>query len=63
MFAESRDAKGDVFFERDAKLFGAFADVLAADAFGEGFIFQPALHGVHFEIEDALSRDVRRSKR
>jgi len=54
LLAHGGDAKADVLFERDAELFRAFADVLAADAFGEGFVFQAALHGVHFEIEDAL---------
>ncbi len=56
LHAHGGDAKADVFFERDAELLRAFADVLAADAFGEGFIFQAALHGVHLEIEDALRR-------
>ena len=56
MFAQGGDAKADVHFERDAELFRAFADVLAADALGESFIFQAALHGVHLEIEDAFRR-------
>jgi len=56
LHAHGGDAKADVLFERDAELLRAFADVLAADAFGEGFVFQAALHGVHLEIEDALRR-------
>jgi len=43
-----------VLFERDAKLFRSFADIFAAHALGESFVFQAALHGVHFEIEDAF---------
>jgi len=49
-----------VLFERDAEFFGAFAHVFAAHAFGEGLIFQAALYGVDFEIEDAFrGADVR----
>jgi hypothetical protein len=43
-----------VLFEGDAELFGSFADVFAAYAFGEGFVFQAAFDGIHFQIEDAL---------
>jgi hypothetical protein len=54
LVAEGGDAEGDVVFEGDAQFFGAFADVFAAYAFGEGFVFEAALHGIHFQIEDAL---------
>ena len=50
------NAKADVLVERQAQLFGTFADVLAAHAFGEGFVFEAALHGVDLQIEDALRR-------
>jgi len=45
-----------MFFERDAEFFGAFADIIAGDAFGEEFVFHAALHGVHLEIENAFRR-------
>src|SRR5712671_7594738 len=48
------DAEGNVLFQGDAELFGAFSDVIAVDAFGEGFVFHAAFHGIHFQIEDAL---------
>src|ERR1700687_2506415 len=54
MFAKGGDAEGDMLFERGAPLFASFADVVAADAFGEGLVFQSAFDGVHFQIEDAL---------
>src|ERR1700687_882627 len=54
VFAKGGDAEGDVLFERDAQLSGAFADVVAADAFGEGLVFHAALHGIYFQIEDAF---------
>src|SRR6266849_11024425 len=54
VFAEGGDAEGDVLFEGDAQLFGAFADVFAADAFGEGLVFHAAFDGIHFQIEDAF---------
>jgi hypothetical protein len=56
LFAEGGDAEGDMVFERDAQLFGAFADVVAADAFGEGLVFHAAFDGIHFQVEDALRR-------
>jgi hypothetical protein len=52
--AEGGDAEADVLFEGDAQLFGAFADVVAVDAFGEGFVFETAFDGIHFQIEDAF---------
>jgi hypothetical protein len=52
--AHRGDTEADVFFERDAEFFSAFADVVAADTFGEGFVFEAALHGVDFKIEDAF---------
>src|SRR5208282_3568350 len=58
--AHRGNAKTDVLFEGNAEFFRAFADVFAAHSFCEGFVFEPALHGVHFEIENALGRaDVR----
>jgi hypothetical protein len=54
LFAHGGDTEGDVLFERDAELLGAFADVFAVDAFGESFIFQAALHGIYLEIKDAF---------
>ena len=54
LLAHGGDAEGDVLFERDAKFFGAFADVIAVHAFGEGFVFEAALHGVDLEIENAF---------
>jgi hypothetical protein len=56
VFAQGGDAKRDVLFERDAEFFRALADVFPADAFGKGFVFEPAFYGIHFEIEDALCR-------
>jgi hypothetical protein len=55
-FAHRADAEADVFLEWHAKLFRAFANIFAAHAFGEGFVFEAALHGVHLEIKDALRR-------
>src|SRR6266446_1297389 len=54
VFAKGGDAEGDVLFEGDAQLVGAFADVFAAYAFGEGLVFHAALHRIHFQIEDAF---------
>src|SRR5271157_1407777 len=54
LLAHGVDAKADVLFERNAQLFRAFADVIAADAFGESFVLEAALHGVDFKIKDAL---------
>ena len=48
------DAEGDVLFEWDAQFFGAFADVVAACAFGEGLVFHAAFDGIHFQVEDAF---------
>src|SRR5258707_12785950 len=45
-----------MFFERDAELFGAFANVWARDALGEKLVFHAALHGVDLEVEDAFRR-------
>src|SRR5258708_26728333 len=54
VLAHRGDAEGNVLFQGDAELFGAFADVVAADAFGKGLVFQAAFHGIHFQIEDAF---------
>src|SRR5258708_14852156 len=54
VLAHRGDAEGDVLFQRDAEFVGAFADVVAADAFGEGFVLEAAFDGIHFQVEDAL---------
>jgi hypothetical protein len=54
ILAHGCDAEGDVLFERDAEFFGAFADVVAVDATGEGFVFQALFHGVGFQVENAF---------
>ena len=56
IFAQRADAEGDVFFERDAEFFGAFADVFARDAAGEGFILQALFHRIDFQIENTFRR-------
>src|SRR6266568_4703154 len=56
VFAKSGDAEGDVLFKRNAKLFGAFADILAGDAFGKELVFEAALHRVNLKIENAFRR-------
>lgn len=41
--AHGFDAKGDVFFEGNAKFFSAFDDVFAADASRECLVFEALL--------------------
>src|SRR5216684_6410737 len=54
VLAHRSDAEGDVLFEWDTQFLGAFTDIVAADAFGEGLVFHAAFDGIHFQIEDAL---------
>src|SRR5262249_39681018 len=56
VLAEGGNAKGDMFLETNAQFFGASADVVAADPFSKGFIFQAAFDGINLEIEDAFRR-------
>ena len=44
VFAHRGDAEGNVLFERDAEFFGAFADIVARDSAGEGFVFHAFLY-------------------
>src|SRR6267154_2774898 len=54
--AQGSDAEGDVLFQCDAKLFGAFAHILARHALGEEFVFHAPLHRVHFQIQNTFRR-------
>ena len=56
MLAKGRDAKGDVFFERNTEFLGATANVVAIDAAREGFVFETAFYGIDLEVEDAFGR-------
>src|ERR1700683_2760932 len=53
--AERIDAEGDVFFERHAEFFGTFVDIIAADAAGEGFVFQFFLYRGGFDFVNAFA--------
>jgi hypothetical protein len=39
-FSRRAAMRGDVLIERDAQLFGPFANILAAHAFGAGLVLQ-----------------------
>src|SRR5271170_4146361 len=54
VFAESGDAKGDVFVERNAEFFGAFDDIFAADAASERFVFHAFFHRADFQVQNAF---------
>lgn len=54
LFAKCGDAKTDVFFERDAKLFRALDDIFTADAARERFVLHALFHGADLEIENTL---------
>ena len=60
VFAHCGDAEGDVFFQGNAKLSGAVADIVAIDTAGEGFVFQTLFDGIDFQIKNTLGRaDIR----
>jgi hypothetical protein len=44
VFAQRGDAESNVLFEGDAEFFGAFADIVARDSAGEGFVFHAFLN-------------------
>lgn len=56
LFAYGGDAEGDVIVERNAKFFGTFEHVFAADPAGEGFILHALFYRADFEIENAFRR-------
>jgi hypothetical protein len=54
IFTHGLNAKGDVFFERDAEFRGSVADIIAIYTFGESFVFKFFGDGRSFKIEDAF---------
>jgi hypothetical protein len=54
--AHGGDTEGDVFFEGNAELLGAPANVFAGNAAGEGFVLEALEDGTDFEIEDGFGR-------
>ena len=54
--AHGFDAEGDMIVERDAEFFGAFDDILTADASRKRFVLHPFFHRACFQIENALGR-------
>ena len=54
LFTHGGDAEGDVLFQRDAEFFGAFTNVVAANAFSERFILESAFNRIHLQVEDAF---------